>query len=127
MGNTITERSGEIKESELKKHIIDWAVNRFDEGLGTETRYTKSLVKRACCTNQDSINIAFPDVTLSETSLLQDPNLIYYSVLNIPIFDESNPKTLGKCIFENNKLYDTISKENNFIVSNSNCESLYTN
>ena len=116
MGNTISTRNGELIESQLRQHIINWAKNDYTEGLGTSAKYKNILIKRACCTGVNELSIALPDINSTDN----------YSTVIIPIFDNTNPMTPEKCTFQNDfskKYYYT--DKSGFVISNGNCASLY--
>ncbi len=68
MGNAlIAKSSNTITESKIAELINNWALNDYDDGLNyNKTKplllWSQLLKKRACCTNQGEMTLAFPNL-----------------------------------------------------------------
>ena len=94
MGNIVSENQNKYDNSQLKKIITTWALDNYDAGLNYDNQQniTNLLQKRACCTNNVNVNIAFPIINITDTNNMQPG---YYPV-NIQVFTGNNP-TEGQC------------------------------
>ncbi len=124
MGNTISDKNGELNNTQLNRFIIDWALNKYNDGISGD-RFKNLLKKRACCTKQTSIPIGIPAVN-------EDIQKLEFSSVYIPIFASSNEITPEQCSFEpiitngipNKRLYYHTDKDG-FIISNIECDPIY--
>ncbi len=112
MGNIlISEYSNNIKQSKIADVINEWALNDYDDGLtfnkeNSPKLWNKLLQKRACCTNQSNMVLAFP-------YLIKDSNNNI-----IDVADKDNPRPYMPLSFD-------INSDCKFPIDNSSYESTY--
>ncbi len=72
MGNVIlSDNDTRIKQSRLAEIVNTWALNDYDDGINYNNPTTMTgrflLRKRACCTNQTAMKLAFPHLVKDRT------------------------------------------------------------
>jgi hypothetical protein len=98
MGNIITIDSGDgsIKSSLLADHINNWAKTDYHDGLNYDNRltfntkgnnpiYNNLLKKRACCTGQNSMTIALPNMVYDDND----------NIIGVTSVNRDNPAIFG--------------------------------
>ncbi len=122
MGNTISDRNGDLNNTVLGNMINEWALNKYKMDLPNNSNYQNLIKKRACCTKQTSIPISMP-------SYDEQNKKLEYSAVNINVFSNEDEITSAACAFENdrygNKKQYYFQNNNGFIISNQNCAAIY--
>jgi hypothetical protein len=122
MGNTISDRNGELYDTVLNNMINNWALTNYKMDLPNTNSYQNLIKKRACCTKQTSIPISIP-------SYDEQNKKLEYSSVNINVFSNEADITPEACSFENdrfgNKKQYYFQNNNGFIISNQNCAAVY--
>jgi hypothetical protein len=124
MGNTLSESTGELYETELSRLLKEWALNKYkmDDSLYVSPSFQNILKKRACCTKQLQIPISIPTYDEKKKKL-------EFSAVNIPIFSNESDITPENCSFEKDRNSNVkqyyYSDKNGFILANQYCQSIY--
>ncbi len=132
MGNIlISEYSNTIQQSKLGDLINEWALNDYDDGLkfnklNSPKLWNKLLQKRACCTNQSNMTLAFPYLIKTNNNIT-DVATANSATPYAPLSFETN----SDCKFPiDNSSYEStykikVNDDNSWAWPNNNCSTLY--
>ncbi len=101
MGNIVSGNDNYLKDTELKRIILDWARNDYDAGLSygqADYKLKNILQKRACCTRNNNMIIALPNVDIQN---IDEPIKDGYYPVYINAFDNDKDINSTNCMFVN--------------------------